>query len=808
MVREVFHPKIAVRERKRQANEALGRSFCKTIAEPVTNSDSSAKRKLKIPHSSGLIQMMLGVQKGTQMDTAALKTQLLGKHPKRRIVIEVVTSKSSGRPAGEIVVVDEAEGMSSTAMHQALEEIGGDKLHLSAGVVGRNLFGRGLSDVLSAHTHPLVQSYDGKQFSQAVGEWDKKHGWTIELDYEDAPTPAKLKQTMLSPGTTGTAVRFVISDAARAQGCRIPDHPQILYRLENFYMLRLIASDPNVELVLRQRRTQKTIEDRLQFDFPVGQVIDSHSAVFEPSKHGAEGKALNLEFVVVRSSGARAMASGFPDRDARERGLLIVDELDAVYDLTFADSDYEKADFLEQIYGVIRVNGLRQILQSFLDAEHPTSPLRPDREGFNRDHEFSRGLLEFIADQLRPLYEKERKRAEEKEEGNLSTETKRRMEDALKQLNKYFQQITELDGEGDGADGDDIEEPKDMVSFFPPRTRLIAGRPKQVLLLVREDAIHSGAEALATASEGLTVQPERELISSKDCPRWSVHKNFFALPFAVSATAIGTQGQITAIVEGKEVGSTLEAVLHVEDVLAEPVIDLPDTLEFRPTIANGRPGRRNNLVLYVNPDAISPGHYVRVRLVKRTGGVRLLAPNNAQSEQFDVKLDGNVHGVKGQKVLRVLIPWIGTAWNQHGNVEASVKVGNETLMATATIRLDEPEDGGFFKDIKYDEIDPKAPSQLAAGIITVNIKDPLNRVVFGDTKEDFDKRVSTKIEAQQRLASLLLEEASFRALEQLYKDNKVNFADRREIGEVHEKIDAYKFESAGDVYKALSRSRS
>ena len=49
MPRDEFQPRIAVREERRQANEALGRSFCKTIAELVTNSDSSAKRKLNLP---------------------------------------------------------------------------------------------------------------------------------------------------------------------------------------------------------------------------------------------------------------------------------------------------------------------------------------------------------------------------------------------------------------------------------------------------------------------------------------------------------------------------------------------------------------------------------------------------------------------------------------------------------------------------------------------------------------------------------------------------------------------------------------
>ena len=51
----IIRPKTAVREEKRQANEALGGSFCKTLAELITNSDSSAKRKHGLPHSNGLI---------------------------------------------------------------------------------------------------------------------------------------------------------------------------------------------------------------------------------------------------------------------------------------------------------------------------------------------------------------------------------------------------------------------------------------------------------------------------------------------------------------------------------------------------------------------------------------------------------------------------------------------------------------------------------------------------------------------------------------------------------------------------------
>jgi hypothetical protein len=162
MGHKVFRPKTAVREDKRQANEALGRSFCKTISEPVTNSDSSGKRKLGIPHASGLTDLMLAVPKGNQLESSALAAELVGKYPKRVIVVELVTAKASGRPVGEVVVIDQAQGMSAATLEEALDEIGGNKLQLSAGVTGRNLFGRGLSDVMRAHRDATVQTFDGK----------------------------------------------------------------------------------------------------------------------------------------------------------------------------------------------------------------------------------------------------------------------------------------------------------------------------------------------------------------------------------------------------------------------------------------------------------------------------------------------------------------------------------------------------------------------------------------------------------------------------------------------------------------------
>jgi len=809
-----FVPQIAVREERRQANEALGRSFAKAIAELVTNSDASVKRKLGLPQSTGLVDLMLRVPKGQQLDTSALRSQLQNKSPRRTIVVEVVTAKSSGRPVGEVVVIDQAQGMSAEALKTALSDIGGDRQDLHGGAAGRNLFGRGLSDVMRAYApappkppahadrnaEPIVQTYDGRQLTTLRGFWPKNDRWKIDGDSEDSPSKKRLAETFLNSGETGTAVRFVITDRKR---CHIPDPADIEYRLANFYMLRLIAADPNLELVLKQSRAAGGFSASVAYDFPVGQVIESFTKSFSAGKALLPGGALSVDFLLVRSESDRRGLG--VDRDARENGLLIVDDLDAVYDLTFADPDYERADFLKRLFGVVRVNGLRNVLESYLNSpDFPTSPLRVDRDGFNRDHEFGKALLEFIAETLRPYYEKERLLAEQKDQGELSAETRKRIADALRHLNKYFNRITELTGLGTGAD-DQLPAPEKAVLFWPGKTRLIAGRPRDVLLLVRDDIVKDGCELIATAGEGLSVEPPDVIIYKKKSPRWPPHPNFLAFRFTVACPIIGHHGEVKALIECAD-GKCVDALLEVEDVLAEPEIIPPENMEFRPTLSLGRPLRRNNLVLFVNPKAIPAGHHVRFTIERQAGHISLVDPSGQKSDQLDIKLDASIHQVKGQNVFRILVPWVGTAWSQRALVEARVKVGGPTpLTARAHVRLDEPEpnEGGFFKEVKYGPIDQKAPSQFAAGVITVNSLDPLNQRVFGKSKEEYDRRVSQNPAAQQRLASILLEEASFRALQQLYDDNKVQFPARREIGEVHRHIDEYKFSSASDVHAAL-----
>jgi len=772
------------------------------VTELVTNSDSSAKRKHDLPHSSGLVALMLEVPQGNLLDTAALKDELIGKHPVRPILVEVVTAKGHGRQPREIVVVDQAKGMSEVELQTALEDIAGDRSDLAGGSIGRNLFGRGLSDVMRAHTSPLVQTFDGCQLTTAKGDWTDRY--RVTFDWEDKPSESSFEGSHLTPASTGTVVQFVATNPR----FHIPDPPNIIGRLANFYMLRLIAADPNVELVLRQFRHKSVSAERIEYDFPVGQVIESCSRTFDP---GDGLELLTIDFLLARSDSKLKGLSN--ERDTRENGLLIVDDLDACYDLTFVDPDYENAPFLKHIFGLVRVRGLRACLDTYLNSPaHPTSPLRVDRDGFNRDHEFTKRLFAFLVEHLRPWYERERKRIEEKDQSKLSQGTRKRIDDALRHMNKYFKNLTEKVGPGAGVDSDEVEVPEEEVSFNPAVTQLRVDQPRRVQLLIKDSVVCDGCELVASADEGLTVEPEQEVIYRKTSPRWKPHPNFFAIPFTLSSSTVGLRGGVTALIECAD-GQTREAAVEIANVLEEPSIAPPTSMEFRPDVSTGRPNRRNGLLLYLNPAVITPGHYIRFSIVKRRGAVQLFDPAGTPAQEFDLKLQEDLHRVEGQEVLRVRVPWQGTALNQRAMVDAQVKIGAERLHARAHILLDEPDpnEGGFFKDVNYLDLgdDEKRPSMYAAGVITVNRGDKLNALVFGDgvteeeARKEFDRRLMQDPQAQQRLATLLLEEMSFRALQELYLDNKLTFSHRKEVDVIHAEVDKQKYEVGLDVYRAL-----
>ncbi|HEY5176411.1 MAG TPA: hypothetical protein VII95_12690 [Terriglobales bacterium] len=323
-----------------------------------------------------------------------------------------------------------------------------DKSAVSKGRPGRSLFGRGVSDVLLGHKEGELLTYKDGVLTHAKFAFDTKLGKPRVTGTSTAsPSKKQLTDAHLKPGENGTCIRFLLSE-----DCAIPDEGTVIPLLTRFYMLRLINSDPNVSVrVFRYRAGGKVYDDVLDYDFPVGDVIGRFS-----SEMAVPTELTKIAFSPLQVDGAvcradvEALLKGRESRDNRENGLLLVDENDAVLDLTFLP-DFEGAPYLTKVFGVVRLSGIRPVLEHYLNVGKE-SPLTTTRDGFEPRHEFTQFLFAQLRKHLEPTYRKEGERQKKSDTQKLSAGATQRLNDAMRQLNKYLNELL-----GSGTDGDNGE---------------------------------------------------------------------------------------------------------------------------------------------------------------------------------------------------------------------------------------------------------------------------------------------------------------------------------------------------------------
>jgi hypothetical protein len=788
MNRFEFPIESAAREWLRQFANVV-RSFAKTVTEAVTNSDTSYKRKHQLPDASGLVDRILQCPKGTRFDSSTLRAQL-PTAAKREIQIHLYTAKGHERPPRSCDIVDFAEGLSPQEIEEAFRLFAANKTEVSKGRPGRSLFGRGISDVLLGHKQGELYSSKDGVLTHARFEFDIAAGKPRVIgQITTKPSKQLLSDIHVKQGENGTCVRFLLSD-----DCSVPDEGTVIPLLSRFYMLRLINSDPNVSVrVYRYRAGGRVYDDPLEYDFPLGDVVGKFAFNLEVPKELTKAifPDLHIDGVVCRAD-VEAPLRGRESRDARENGLLIVDDKDAVLDLTFLP-DFEGAPYLNKIFGVVRISGLRPVLEHFLD-QGKESPLTTTRDGFDTKHEFTQFLFSKLRDHLEPIYRKEEARQNKPGEDELSAEAKHRINEALRQLNKY---LNELLGSGEG-DTDGAQGPKDVpIQFLPSKTKLIVGQPRLANLLVRIcDAKPKGTVMIDSSNPKIEVYPN--LLPME---KGTVIDKFLGYRLSLKCDSLHETATITALADGKE--ETLEAKLEVTDVIATPVVEPPVEMEFRPTECQGQPNKKHHAVLYVNLQAIPLGRRIEVSIVKSQGSISILEETGKKCRQLALKLD-KVHQIAGMNVGRLLIPWMGGGWGQSATIMAETKTpSGKTATALVVVVIDQEEETGLIRDVKYRDLGNQKCSDLVDGIIYINSSHALNRSVFGGTHEDYKKMVENDRTAQYRLCSIITEQSVFRLAEDFYLKNKLAIPWTAPVTSIREFVDSKTHEFAPKLLKIL-----
>lgn len=197
--------KLAGREWARQFYTAVVKNFSKTVTEPVTNSDTSYKRKYSLPDASGLVGLALLFEKGQKFEFSKIKRQLKSKTPQRIIEIHLYTAKGHKYPPRTCEIIDYAEGLSRDKIIEVFNELAADKSEASGGRPGRSLFGRGVSDVLLGHQNGQFFSYYDGTISNATFSFDHKkdNEPRINISSIDKPTLNQLKENKFKKNENG-----------------------------------------------------------------------------------------------------------------------------------------------------------------------------------------------------------------------------------------------------------------------------------------------------------------------------------------------------------------------------------------------------------------------------------------------------------------------------------------------------------------------------------------------------------------------------------------------------------------------------
>jgi len=751
----------AGREKRRQTNKAVGGSFLKTITELLTNSDSAVKKHLGLPHAAGLVDAMLGLQVGDRVDTATLKKSL----PKRRegkIVVQVY-SKQQGRlfPSRTCQVIDYGPGMTEAELERNFGVYAEAK---AKGERTRSLFGRGALDAFLYHSDqqrgdgvdPAAHVFTVKDgvLSHCRISWgpDNKglEDSIIETETLGPATASMLKKHGLPPDLTrsGTVVRFVLAD-----GTRIPNESNLLSSMSNFYMLRLIAADPYMQVIIQRHRSEGLIEDRLTYDFDFGTILKRSRDVFRHARLGAE---IPVDIFVARSD--RKMTYD-PNYDRRANGLLFVDDNDAVLDLTLLP-EYDKNPLLSRIYGIVRLTGIRTPLEALLEDRRPEAVLSETREGFDTKNEIVRALFALVEKHVKPIYEEEEKR-ERKASGHRSAELDRRLKDALQELNKFHNEET-----GEGIGDPPPKTPAGPLSFAYQKIRLIAGRDRRLSLYAERNLIHEDLNVVEITSSNprVRVVPESQVVTRRKGSR------FQAISLTLSCPVSGETATITATAMSVD-EQVLEANLMVTEV-AEPQQTLPPAdLEFRPARYNGKPNVENQLVLLVNLDAFPGMPNIKLRIVDREGAVTI---GTDRSEKVEIKVQREWL-MPGANVAKVVVPYWGTAWGAKAEIEAKAKKADGRL-ALARCKVDFREQPGAnqYKDFEYTSMGRHVLGEAAGEYIYVNSDPPLHQKLFGGSRETFDRALESDPIAQMRIAAIVTDAVVYSVASKLYQKGGEN----------------------------------
>lgn len=477
-----------------------------------------------------------------------------------------------------LVVSDLAEGMDAAAMEQSVGLYGED----TSGESGRGIFGMGLKDTVNAFGDGAIVSIkDGKLYRCVLRNLN-------DLTIEESKVVTAADRRIYKIPANGTRVEVTITNSK----IRIPQMDNLRRQIQTHVCLRPILTDPKRTVVLKELNSASEII--LRYEEPAGEILVEKDLDLEGYPH----KKAHL--VIKKANGEEALSQ---QGSYRTGGVLIVSRRSAHQATLFG---FDEEHYAGKLFGSLRCDSLYEL------QNQGELVVRRNRDGLDLDHPFSRVLWKSAKHEIALVIQKQKEQAEKERRAIENEETRKRFQEAVKDLNKIAnQELEEIGGLGSGGGTRPIvsRPPLNGFEFIPDNYRVLVAERQKLKLKVQVDEVIKPGDLMqiGTDLEGIAVITPNVLVPSFKDPVAPQ-----TVEIEVEGIQHGASGFVTATCKTKTAKAHIEVISEKRTRESHPRGGLFKDIKYCQEADNPQRARfeRSSGIIFINTVAPSVALYL------------------------------------------------------------------------------------------------------------------------------------------------------------------------------------------------------
>ena len=389
-----------------------------------------------------------------------------------------------------LVVRDRAEGMTLERMIEVLRSPGA----LTSSSGDRGYMGRGAKDCARFGSLTVESVKDARYYACILTKRAKD-----VIPHADSKADEATRTRIGVPHGNGTQVRLEVGEEHK-----VPQIKTLCEELSCHYALQdILDEERGGEVLLRNGLRQDEKPERLIARRPVCETVCEAERYSVP---GYDGAFATLSIYRVEEP--------FEEKPPRTRryGFLIAGER-AIHERSLLDNLIERDPNSHRYFGRIECHYIDRLMDES-EARRRTGQPHPEsnprllvdpgrRHGLEKDHPFTKALLELPISRMRELLDDERKKAQAKRKQIGNEETRNRLDRLARAASRFLQQqINDLEVLGTDQDVDDDSFVRTGMLIYPTYLNVEVGRERELTVYVNKALVQSADENVFVSVDG------------------------------------------------------------------------------------------------------------------------------------------------------------------------------------------------------------------------------------------------------------------------------------------------------------------